>query len=384
MRFRLNPILIVEVALFLVIAVGLGFSISHRVPQKTTAPPLSTPREQVTIMPVGSGELWRKTVFAADGSVTQTWIAYQDGRLGVFYFDAQGQPASYKAFRKDGDAAPFYEARFSAGGRSIVWSSSVAANGDVTEVQQLANGTTRTRTTKPDGTAVSETTTLADGTSKELVFEADGITVASSTVLNPEPREVEVNDSLKVTMHGARVREWSVLDGNGNVAERGEFTSEGVMFTFLDDQGRITHRQYWRQMGEDWQQKYYQLYRLDEYYSSSSHVYRQIFFASDGKTVRESRLFRWNGTVMEVRYYDEKGLALRVDFYDYAGKFDYTRPQPSWYTGSEWVYDSLLKEPGKKSDGSGSIYRLNGPKPFSKEPSGATSIDPIFSVEPTK
>ncbi len=390
MRFRLNPILIVEVALFVAVAVGLGLSVSHRVHRQTpNAPTLSPVRERVQLMPVSSGELWRKTIFNADGSVSQTWIAYQDGRLGVFHYDAQGQPTRYLAYHKDGDAKPFYECRFSAGGRSIVWSSRVAGNGDVTTVEQLADGTTHSTTVNKDGVLVSETTTLADGTSKQRQFEADGTTVKSSQVFTPEPREVEVNDRLKVTMAGARLKEWSYLDSMGNVRERGEFTSDGVVFTFLDDEGRITHRQYWRQMGEDWQQKFYRLDRIDEYYTSSNHVYRQIFFGADSKTVIESRLFRWDGTAMEVRYYDEKGLALRVDFYDYDGKFDYTRPQPTWYTGSEWVYDSLLVEPGKKDAGSssdsGSIYRLRG-RAFASEPTGddAKSIDPIFSPEPSK
>ncbi len=381
MRFRLNPIiLIAEVVIFVLVATGLVISISQRVPQVTSgAPSLAHPREQVQLMPASSGELWRKTIFNADGTVSQSWIAYQDGRLGVFHFDAQGQPTRYLSYRKDGDAQPFYEAKFAPGGRSIVYWSRVSANGDVTTVEHLTDGTTRSKTVSQDGTLRSETTTLADGTSKQCEFEADGVAVKSSRVLTPEPQEVQLNDQLKVTMTGARVKEWSLLDSAGNVLERGEFTADGVVFTFLDDRGRITHRQFWRQMGEDWQQRYYKLYRIDEYYSSSNHVYRQIFFAADSKTVIESRLFRWNGTVMEVRYYDEKGLALRVDFYDYEGKFDYTRPQPSWYTGSEWVYDSLLVEPGKKSDGSGSIYRLTG-RAFSTVPEGETSdqIDPIF------
>lgn len=382
MRFRLNPILIAEVALFILVAVGLGMSLSQRVPERESSQPaLSHPREQVQLMPASSGELWRKTIFNADGTVAQSWIAYQDGRLGVYHYDAHGQPTRYLAYRKDGDKEPFYEARFASGGRSIVWSSRLFDNGNRTTVERLADGTIHSKTISENGNLVSETTTLADGTSKQRDFEADGVTVKHSQVLTPETRQIQPNDYLQVTMIGARVKEWSYLDSAGSVLEHGEFTLDGVMFTFLDDQGRVTHRQYWRQMGEDWQQKFYRLDRIDEYYTSSNHIYRQIFFADDSKTVIESRLFRWNGTVMEVRYYDEKGLALRVDFYDYEGKFDYTRPQPSWYTGREWVYDSLLVGPGKTEDGSGSIYRLTG-RAFGSVPGDEPSeqVDPIFVI----
>lgn len=388
-------------------------------PPAHPGPPLTMPGQgpgPIVARPSETGELWRQSVYAADGkTVLEERVAYADGRMGSFFFDDNGRPVRYfcrfpvadksaggngAARGEDdasGDSIATYEATFTQGGKLVEHAVEKRADGSTASVYNLhADGSEVVRRFRKDGTLESMSIAYSDGSRRTASFSDDGKSEVGVAFIGPDQKTVRLPDAgasassspsassstapcFLVRLTGARVSGWDYVDEYGEVRQTALYLADGSLeFTFFNEYGTATHRQIWRLQGRDWQRGYYALDRVIEFFDDGTSVFRELSLSADEKTVRLSRLYREDGTLWEVRHYDGAGNGLMTDHFDYDGKYSYTS-YPSWWSWSELVDESLLTAPGDDF-ASGLGLRLKGGRFAWRLKDGDLSIDPQLIV----
>lgn len=380
-----NGVLLVVLALVCVFALGCVIGLLTSAP--SAAPPYSPTASQhfVQLKPESSEEFFREGRLSADGQHLLLLIVnYRDGRRAEFSYGTDGKVTTVRVYNAAATAAPSWQGWYDASGRRLVRVEEHRDDGTLWQTRVINADSTVKMVLRGDGSVESRETTLADGSRITYAYNTDGTTALVSLV-QPVAHDIAAGQSdgdttpakFNIHMVGAVMRSWDYRDSTGEYTHHAEVAANGDLTISVYRNGALQMVQHWQVQGEDNLRKYYALVSTDQYYDGGTALYRQLFFWPNQKTVRQSRLYRQDGTTLSVRYYDRDGYSIKSDEFDESGRYVETRPAPTWYKSSEWVSRSLTDEPGTV-DGEPAVYRLRG-KAFSKPTlDGKVDLDPLF------
>lgn len=330
-----------------------------------------------TLTPENTGVLWQKPVKNAQGKLTSLEVGFQDGRRGVYQFDANEKVTSFTCY--GGDNSTLYKAEYGSDGL-IDRAETLRADGTKeAEYRRGPDGTIVQDQLGPDGRRVdASVTTLPDGSQRTARRAGDGTVsvetvkseVSERTVGERQSTDGAITPVFKFTMSGVRVTAWEYFDEGGILRHRGVFTTDGGMeVTLYNDSGRAVLKQTWKRSGQDWNRTFYRVTTL-ELYSDQGTVEARVRMNADGTTPSEVSYFNyWDGKINRKDIFDSKGLILRQEQYWGQPTPSFTREIPPEQRQQVVLPAQLVGEPAGANP-STRVYRILG-TPFA---------DPLLSV----
>lgn len=352
-------------------------------------PKVPTNGANFSLTPEASGVLWQKSVKTPQGKLSELHVGYQDGRLGVYHFDANERPTRFVCYAADDKTRVVYEAWY--GSDSVMLKSrNLRADGTTeSEFRRLPDGTEIRESFAADGLKVEQSvTTNPDGSQRTAKVDAAGKVTTSE--VKAEPSEKTVGERLrsdgvftpvyKIKLTGVRVTEWEYYDTNGVLRHKGSFTKEGLMeITLLNDNGQPVLKQTWQKSGEDWNRSFYRVSQV-EVYNEQGTVTARAKINADGVTPSEISSYGWDGKLQRKDIFSNKGVPLRQEMYygyGYYGDIDmpsntqvYPPGQPPLVLPARIVGEPLGMDPKVR------VYRILG-TPFAQEPQ-SLPLPPLF------
>lgn len=340
-----------------------------------------------------TGVLWQRPVKNAQQKITELHVGYQDGRLGVYHFDANEKVSRFVCYAADDQKRVTYEAWYGADAVMLRSRTSRDDGTTASEFHRQADGTEVVDTMGADGLQVVQTvTTLPDGSQRNAKRNPDG--TVNVTEIKAEPSEKNIGERLrddgvytpifKVKLVGVRVSEWEYYDLKGVLRHKGSFAKDGSMeITLFNDAGKPLLKQTWVKSGEDWSRSFYRVTEV-EVYNEQGGVQARAKLNADGVTPSEISQYGWDNRLQSKDYFTNKGVPLRREmFYGYyGGNTDFPSNTQVFPPGQPPVVLNarIVGEPSGQ-DPKVRVYRILG-TPFSEVPPTAAPVMPPLFVAP--